>query len=256
MGTPLRCTSEREGELLRLVLNRPKSNVLDGEMIGAIRQAAKDLASAPRQPKLIVFEGEGKHFSFGASVEEHLPDRVESMLTAFHQTFRELENLQIPTAAIVRGQCLGGGLELALWCGTVFADSTAVLGVPESKLAVFPPVGAIVLPWRCGGGRAYQLVLTGETIGAEKAAAWGMIDHLAPDPEAALQAFFDEQLAPKSAVALRFAWRAARRPLARALREDLAALEQLYLWELMAHKDPAEGIQAFIERRAPAWRNE
>ena len=149
--SPIRCGAERSGEIQRIVLDRPKANVLDLEMITAIRARLVELAKDPGPLKLLVFEGAGEHFSFGASVQEHLPDRVGKLLPAFHGLFRDLEALGTPTAAVVRGQCLGGAFELALWCGVVFGEASARFGVPETRLGVFPPVAAIALPWRVTG---------------------------------------------------------------------------------------------------------
>lgn len=255
MSDTLVVRDEQNGQLRRLILNTPKANVLDAEMVAALRGQLQMVAESSDKPKLLVFEGEGKHFSFGASVEEHLPASVAQMLEGFHAFFRELEALAIPTAAIVRGQCLGGGLEVAAFCGRVFAESSAVFAVPEIKLGVFPPIGALILPWRCGGARASELVISGRSVAAEEALAMGLVDELADDAEQALAAWWERSLAAHSAVALRFAWQAARRPIARALEEELPKLEKLYLEQLMACEDPVEGLNAFLERRPPQWRH-
>ena len=255
MTSPIRCTSERSGQIQRIVLDRPKGNVIDLEMIGAIRGRLAELSADPGPAKLLVFEGAGEHFSFGASVEEHLPGRVAELLPAFHGLFRDLEAMGLPTAALVRGQCLGGAFELALWCGVIFCEPSARFGLPEAKLGVFPPLAAIALPWRVPGARATQVILEGDTYDAPGAAAWGLVDRCTSDAGTALLEWFDERLAVKSAVAVRMAWRAARRPLARSLAIDLPELERLYLEELMAHRDPVEGLTAFLERRQPVWKD-
>jgi cyclohexa-1,5-dienecarbonyl-CoA hydratase len=252
---PVRCSSEHSGQLERIVLDRPKGNVLDTEMIGAIVGRLDELARRPGPLKLLVFEGAGGHFSFGASVEEHLPEHVGRMLPRFHGLFRRLEALSIPTAAVVRGQCLGGGFELAIWCGMVFCEPSARFGVPEIKLGVFPPIAALALPWRVPGVRSVQIILSGEAIPGQEAARLWIADRCDEDAEAALQEWFATDLAGKSAVALRAAWRAARRPLAERFEGDISALEKLYLDDLMAQRDPAEGIRAFLERRAAVWEN-
>jgi cyclohexa-1,5-dienecarbonyl-CoA hydratase len=253
MTLPIRASTEREGQLERIVLDRPKANVLDLAMLEAIGTRLRELAADPGARKLLVFEGEGAHFSFGASVAEHLPERVATLIPAFGALFRELERLAIPTAAVVRGQCLGGGFELAVWCGRVFCDATARFGVPEIKLGVFPPVAALALPWRVSGARATQLILSGETVEGEEAARMGLADLCSDDPEAALADWFRSDLAEKSALSLRMAWRAARRPLEVSLGRDLPELERLYLEDLMSHGDPEEGIRAFLERRPAVW---
>ncbi len=239
------------GQVLRLVLDRPKANVLDGEMIGGI-VGALDREVGPHT-RLVLFEGAGAHFSFGASVEEHRAEQVADMLAAFHGMFRRLAEVAVPTCAVVRGQCLGGGLELASWCTWVVADPTARLGQPEIKLAVFPPMASILLPWRVGGGAALDLCVSGRTVTAEEAVAMGLVNAVCDDPEAWWEALFDAHLGRTSAAALRYAERAARHGLVRRMERDLPALERLYLDELMRTRDAHEGIAAFLERRAPAY---
>ena len=249
MSSPVRFSTERSGQIERIVLDRPNGNVLDLEMLAAIRERIEHISAGPGACKLLVFEGAGRHFSFGASVEEHLPDRVGRL-------FWDLEGLSIPTAAVVRGQCLGGGFELALWCGVLFCDATARFAVPEIKLGVFPPIAAIVLPWRVSGARSTQMILSGEPIDGMSAAHLGIADWCCEDPEDRLQTWFTENLEEKSAIAIRTAWRASRWLLADALSNNLTSLESLYLKDLMSHADPVEGISAFVERRSPVWRNQ
>jgi len=210
MSAPIRCASEREGQIERITLDRPKGNVLDLEMITALTERVGELAGAlagetERALKLVVFEGAGDHFSFGASVDEHRPEKVGEMLPAFHRLFVEIEGLGVPTAALVRGQCLGGGMELAVWCGRVVCEPTARFGVPEVTLAVFPPIAALALPWRVGGRRATEMIVTGETVDGPAAASRGLADACVEDAESDLGAWFDKALAPKSAVGLRYA---------------------------------------------------
>ncbi len=253
MSPPIEVRTSHDGGLVRLVLARPPANLLDTDAVLALRGAIARLASDPRV-RLVVFQGQGAHFCYGASVEEHLPGRVDLMLPTFHRLFLELEEAGVPTAAAVRGRCLGGGAELALWCGTVHVAPDASLGVPEVKLGVFPPIAALGLRWRVGGARATRMVTTGEVVRGADAGVLGLAEACTDDPEASLVDWYERALAPLSPHALRTAWRAARRPLLRALRQDLPALEQLYLAELMDHPDPEEGLRAFLERRPPAWR--
>jgi cyclohexa-1,5-dienecarbonyl-CoA hydratase len=241
------------GAVLRIVLDAPKANILDSAMIRAIGGALE--ADVEAGTKLIVFEGAGKHFCFGASVEEHRRDAAPAMLAAFHGLFRQLARLAVPTCAIVRGQCLGGGLELAAYCTFLVATPEARLGQPEIKLAVFPPMASLLLPWRLGGGAALDLCVTGRSVDAAEAQRMGLVNAVTDDPEAWVSALFAESLRPTSASSLRFAERAARADLMRRLERDLPELERLYLDELMTTHDANEGIAAFLERRAPQHRN-
>jgi cyclohexa-1,5-dienecarbonyl-CoA hydratase len=253
-SSPVRRVSEEGGTLLRLVLDRPKANVLDGAMVSALRA---EIGAAATDPNLraIVFEGEGKHFSFGASVEEHRREQVAGMLATFHGLFRDLVASRKVLLSVVRGQCLGGGLELAAFCHRVFASPDAQLGCPEIKLGVFAPVGSIVLPHRVGAGRAADLLLSGRSMKAPEALAAGLVDEVADDPSAAALAWHKTNLAPLSSVALAHAARALRHSFHRELLASIDALERQYLEELVATHDANEGISAFLEKRTPAWTN-
>jgi cyclohexa-1,5-dienecarbonyl-CoA hydratase len=241
-----------QGQLLHLTLNAPKGNILDSKMLAGIGAALDEYSDGPAL-KAIAFEGAGKHFCFGASVEEHRAAQAADMLATFHALFRRLAKLGIPTFAIVRGQCLGGGLELASYCSWIFSNTTAKFGQPEIKLAVFPPMASVLLPWRLGAGRALDLCVSGRSIGAEEAVRIGLVHDASEDPSAAFAAFFAEHFHAMSSSSLRFAERAVRLPLAKRLDEDLAELETLYLEQLMQTPDANEGITAFLEKRPPVY---
>ena len=254
MTSPIRTETLRGGAVERVVLARPNGNVLDGEMVTALIAHTRSLERRA-DLKLVVVEGEGAHFSYGASVEEHLPAGVSAMLGGLHDFFRRRERIGVPTAAIVRGRCLGGGLELALSSGWIFAAHDATLGCPEVKLGVFAPLASLLLPWRTGGSAATDLLVTGKLVDAATAKTLGVVDDVSADPEAALWRWYDQYLAASSAVAVRHAWRAVRRPIHRMLSQDLPELEAMYLGSLMSHDDPEEGLRAFLEHRSPAWRH-
>jgi len=241
-----------EGQVLHLLLNAPKANVLDGEMMTQISHALHEHGSSGKL-KAIVFEGSGKHFSFGASVEEHTKERARQMLAGFHGMFRRLAAVGVPTFSVVRGQCLGGGMELASFTSWIFASPTAAFGQPESNLAVFPPMASVLLPWRLGGGHAVDLCVSGRSIDAAEAKAMGLVHSIDDDPAAACDAFIAKHILPKSASSLRLTEKAARMSLTRMLDNHLADLESLYLNELMETHDANEGINAFIEKRQPRF---
>jgi cyclohexa-1,5-dienecarbonyl-CoA hydratase len=249
---PARAELRRDGQLLQITLDRPKANILDAAMLGAIDRAVREHAARPGL-KAITFVGAGKHFSFGASVEEHQASQVAGMLSQFHALFRTLGSLAVPTCALVRGQCLGGGLELAAYCSWIVAAPGAMFGQPEIKLAVFPPMASVLLPWRLGGGPALDLCISGRSIDAAEAHRIGLVSQIDDDPVAAFDSFFDEQLAGLSSSSLRYAERAARLGLEAALDRDLPRLERLYTDELMKTHDANEGIAAFLEKRAPSY---
>jgi cyclohexa-1,5-dienecarbonyl-CoA hydratase len=249
--------SFEDGQVIRLTLNSPKANILDSKMMAELQSELDMLKDSP-DVKLLQFIGEGEHFSFGASVEEHTKENAPAMLKQFHLLFHTMNDLAVPTAALVSGQCLGGGLEWALMCNFIFVDATAKLGQPEITLGVFPPPASLILPLKIGQARADYLLLTGRTISAEEAITIGLAVAKYDDKEtmlAEVDQWTQKRILPKSASSLRFAVRAARLNFSESLSEDLSKLERLYLDELMATHDANEGIASFLERRKPDWQN-
>ncbi|MCL4185477.1 MAG: hypothetical protein KJ011_18750, partial [Burkholderiaceae bacterium] len=126
-SSPLKVSLERDGALLRLTLARPKANIVDAEMFGALSDALAAHASA-RGLRGVLLGAEGPNFSFGASVEEHLPERCASMLASMHALLLSMLAFPAPILVAVRGQCLGGGLEVAMAGGLIFAGRDAQFG--------------------------------------------------------------------------------------------------------------------------------
>jgi len=249
---PLKVWLDRDGALLRLRLARPKANICDAAMIAAL-QAALDAHRGHAALRGVLLDAEGSHFSFGASVEEHLAERCAGMLASLHALILTMVEFPKPILVAVRGQCLGGGLEIAMGGGPIFATPDSQLGQPEMKLGVFAPAASCLLPWRVNQSAAEDLLWSGRSLNGTQAQAIGLVHALADDPEAAALAYFDEHLAPKSAAALACAVAAVRAPRVRELRERLAEVERLYLDTLMKTHDANEGLAAFLARRQPHW---
>ena len=243
-----------EGQVLRIVLADPPGNVLDARMMGEI-SACLGTEGARPEMKAIVFEGEGKHFCFGASVEEHQKARAPEMIRAFHGLFKQMLALSVPTVSLVRGQCLGGGMELAAFCNFIIAEPGAKFGQPEIKLGVLPPVAALILPPIIGQARADDLILTGRSIDAATAHAWGLVHVVAEEGAEVLEKLLEKHLLPKSAAALRHANRASRFAWDKTLGAELDRMERYYVDELMESEDANEGIASFLDKRPPAWKN-
>jgi cyclohexa-1,5-dienecarbonyl-CoA hydratase len=251
----IRVEFEHDGQVARVVLAALKANIVDQAMMADLESAFESLASR-RDLKAIVLIGERPNFSFGASVQEHLPEQISGTLTRLHGLLRRIAEAPAPTIAAVRGQCLGGGLELALACDLILAEETAQLGCPEIQLGVFPPAASALLPARIGAGPAASLVLTGASMSGATAAAIGLVARTAGPGQldAVLAQWLAADFLPRSPSALRYAALAVRRPLMRALEQDLPVIERLYLKDLMSEPDAAEGIRAFLEKRPPRWR--
>lgn len=253
----LKISFTHNDSVVTVLLDDGKGNVLDHIMMEELQKALDSFRDL-NNIKLIVFEGAGKHFSFGASVEEHKKEFAATMLRSFHQLFFSLKDLSIPTLAKISGQCLGGGLELALMCSLMFADKTAKLGQPEVVLGVFPPPASILLPEKIGLSRAEELLITGRSISAEEAKNIGLVNELFESKELMDQGtieWIEKYIVPKSSVSLRFAVKAARIKFNHVIGNFLPQLELMYVNELMQTHDANEGINSFIEKRKPIWNN-
>lgn len=250
--SPLKVWRDRDDRLLRLRLNRPKANVVDAAMIAALDQAFTDLA-AMTDVNAVLLDHDGPHFSFGASVEEHLPDQCADMLKGLHALIRKMLACPVPVLVSVKGHCLGGGLEVAMAGHMIFAAGDAMLGQPEIKLAVFAPAASCLLPRLVARQHAEDLLYSGRSITGVRAAEIGLAVSADDDPEAAALSYFDDHLAGLSASSLRHAVEAAHGPFRDAVSADLDRVEQFYLENLMSTFDAVEGLQSFVEKRPPKW---
>jgi cyclohexa-1,5-dienecarbonyl-CoA hydratase len=236
----------------RVTLADPPLHILDVALLEELRAA---LAQVKPDRHLLIIDAQGdKAFSAGASVQDHLGETVAVMLQYFHDCFRMLAKLDIVTAALVRGAALGGGCELALACDFVLASDRAKFGQPEINLGVFPPVAAYQLSRQTAPRKGLELLLTGDAINAATAERLGLVNAIFPIAD--FDARADEwlqRLYKQSASSLRFAKRAFRLAQSADFDERLAAVERLYLKELMATNDANEGLIAFTEKRKPAW---
>jgi cyclohexa-1,5-dienecarbonyl-CoA hydratase len=250
--TPLKSWLERDGALLRLRLARPKANLIDASMIAALSQAFERHRGAPGL-RCALLDAEGQHFSFGASVEEHLPQQCAQMLASLHALVRAMIDWPVPILVAIRGQCLGGGLEVAMAGSLLFAAPDARLGQPEIRLGVFAPAASVLLPMRVSQAVAEDLLFSGRSIDGAEALAAGLVSAISEDPSAHALEWFDTHLADKSASSLAMAVRAVRAPYRAQAALRIAEVERLYLAELMATHDANEGLNAFIARKPPQW---
>lgn len=236
----------------RITLSDPPLNILDITMLEELREAIGRVG--PDRHVLIIDAAGEKAFSAGASVQDHLGDRVATMLENFHDCFRMLAKLDIVTVALARGSALGGGCELALACDFVLASDRARFGQPEINLGVFPPVAAYQLSRQIAPRKGLELLLTGDPIDAATAERLGLINAVFPFAEFDTRAVeWLQRLYKQSASSLRFAKRAFRLAQSADFNERLADVEHLYLDELMQTSDANEGLNAFIEKRKPVW---
>jgi cyclohexa-1,5-dienecarbonyl-CoA hydratase len=245
----------REGRVARVTIAHPPANVLDREAIRAL-DAAFARAEEERASVVVVDADDPRTFSAGVAVQDHEAEVVRETLRLFHGVFRRLYHAPYVTIAKVRGRCLGGGCELALFCDLVVASDTAQFALPEISLACFPPLAISAFPYRFGRN-ALELLLTGEPVSAEVALRAGLVSRYVPRDE------LDEHvgrlaaaLAAKSAPVLALTVRTARRLWSPGFERALDDAEGAYVEGLLPLADHREGIAAFLEKRPPRFTHE
>lgn len=254
MNARVETVASRDGAWRRIILDARPGNLLSLDLVRRLGQAIHALESTPAI-KWLTIEGAGGEFSYGARIQEHTPELMPGVLPEIHRVFKRLLAFPAPTAALVEGRCLGGGFELALSCDDIIATDSAVFGLPEIRLAAFPPAAAALLPLRVGASRATRAIVTGQTQTARYWHDAGLLsivgDHVGLLDAAAM--WFDTHLAPHSAVALSHAVAAARLTLRGPAEAALDAAERDYLGGLLKTADAAEGVRAWLEKRPPRW---
>jgi cyclohexa-1,5-dienecarbonyl-CoA hydratase len=244
-------TLEITGSVARITLNNPPLNVIDLEMIGALRDHLIALEQKPNVTA-IVFAGNERVFSAGMDVSSLAPQSVESTLNKFHAAVRALVATSKLTIASVRRHCLGGGAELALVCDIVYAGSDAIFGFPEIKLAAFPPVAMVALSAIVGQKRAAELLFTARSLTAPEALAMGLVNEISDDPETLVRECL-QRVSQLSPAALRIAKKAFYGWEAMHFEKGLMRAEEIYREYVTRSEDGKEGIRAFIEKRRPNW---
>ncbi len=246
---------EKKNGVATLTLNRPPLNILNIAMMREMNEALEELEGNVNT-KLLVIAAQGKAFSAGVDIKDHTPDKVEEMIEVFHGIFRRLLSLEIPTLAVVQGACFGGGCELASFCDFIIASEEATFGQPEIKVGVFPPIAVVLFPYLVGQRKSLELLLTGEVVDAREAERIGLVTRVVSPEELARAT---EELVAKlvglSSVVLRLAKRAIYEAADLPFGKAMEHVERLYLEGLMGTEDAKEGLQAFLEKRKPVWRN-
>ena len=243
-----------EDGLGRIVLSHPPLNILTRDVLAGVRRELDRLAGEPSL-RVLLLGAEGKHFSAGADVGEHLPPDYRELIPEFVQTVADLVSFPLPVVAAVQGRCLGGGFELAMGADIIVATEGASFGQPEILLGVLPPAACVILPRLCSPALAAEIVLGGDSLSASEAEREGLVRRVVPESEleeAALD--IARKMTRHSAAALRIG----KRMLAgdpEAVREALDRAGALYIDELMETDDALEGLQAFVEKRRPEWRH-
>jgi enoyl-CoA hydratase/carnithine racemase len=257
MSEPLVIT--RHGAVAVLTIDRPdKRNAMTAGMWAALPGVLESPAGDP-EVRVLVVTGAGPSFCAGADISELLggADPLDPMADLRRDNLAAQAALRAfpkPTVAMIRGHCVGGGVEIAAACDLRFTDPTGVFGLPPAKVGiVYPPASIRPLIDLVGPATAKYLLLSGESIDADTALRTGLVDRLvAADQLEAEVSHFAEVLASRSALTQRSV-----KDIVAALTDgrddDAESRAAVFYRETIASGELAEGVAAFAERRPPSF---
>lgn len=246
-----------QDDIATLTLNHPPANLLSRHVLQDLSRAF-EFAASHTEVKAIILTATGRFFSAGADLNElqNLQNVQHAKETSIRgqAIFTNIERIEKPVIAAVNGICVGGGLELAMACHMRIAGKNASFGLPEVNLGLIPGYGGTQRLTRLvGEAKATQLILTGSTITADEAVALGLLNEVCPDNELMPRAQdLSRVFLTKSRPAIRAALRAIR-AFRDSSQEEGFAQETRWFSELFNNLDRKEGIQAFLEKRAPRF---
>jgi enoyl-CoA hydratase len=238
-----------------VTLDRPPLNLIVPDLIAELRAVFETLARDDGVRAAVV-TGRGRAFTAGMQVEvlrDLTPATAKALITALHEAIHAVHDAPFPTIAMINGPCLGAGFELAMACDLRTAAAGVPMGLPEVKVGAPSVIEAALLPALVGPGRSAEMLLTGESVAAEEALAWGLVNRVAPaaELEALTTRLIDKILAcAPSAIRLQkelmVRWR--NTDLPSAVRFGINAFAQNY-----ASGEGREAALAFLEKRPPKF---
>src|SRR6516162_1053858 len=249
---------EKKGAIAYVTVNRPKVlNALNTPTWADLRTAFEDARNDAMVRGVILTGAGNKAFIAGADISElaHVTAFEAQQSSRFGQEVLDLiENLGKAVVAAINGFALGGGCETAMACTIRIAVDSAKFGQPEVKLGLLPGGGGTQrLPRLVGKGRALQLILSGEMIGAQEAYRIGLINEIVPAANLIQRAeAILKQIAANAPIAVKFALEVANKGMETTQSEGML-LEASYFGLCAATEDKKEGTSAFLEKRAPQF---
>lgn len=248
-----------EQRIMRITINRPEClNALNSHTLHELHHVI-DQAASDHDVRVVVLTGAGeKAFVAGADIAEirALNEKEAKQFTLLgQQLMLKIQNLGKPVIAAINGFALGGGCELALACTLRIASENALLGLPEIKLGLLPGFGGTQRLARIvGSGRAFELILSGTPINANKALNWGLFNQVVPlDQLATCVTKLAVQLANSAPLAIRGILNAVNSGIDLPL-EDGLAIEVSEFLDILKTEDMQEGTSAFLDRRSAEFK--
>lgn len=248
-----------EDNIAILTIESPPANALSTKLLKSLDEQF-DRINKNQNVKAIILRGEGKFFSAGADIKEFTSlqnaSDTKSLAENGQKVFKKIENNPIPVIASIHGAALGGGLELALSCHIRIVTKTAILGLPETTLGIIPGfAGTQRLPNVVGQAKATEMMLTGDPISGIEAGKHGLANHVVEeeDLEEVTQKIA-QKIAGKSKLTINHVMELISYSTRENFEEGVAKEAELFT-DVFQTEDASEGIQAFIEKRKPSFKD-
>ncbi|KAG2787048.1 hypothetical protein PC129_g7803 [Phytophthora cactorum] len=251
----------KDAGIALFTMDRPEArNALGRQFMAEFRQALDQVRFDPKARVVILRSVVPKVFCAGADLKERLgmtqPEAAASS-RGYRMGFTDLEQLHMPTIAAIEGAALGGGMEMALACDLRIAGAKAILGFPETSLAILPGAGGTQRASRLIGiSKAKELIFTSRRLNSEAAEKVGLADYAVPEGKAYDKALeIAREILPNGPVGVRMA----KEAIMRGSEVDIAsgmAIENACYAQVIPTKDRIEGLVAFKEKRKPQYTGE
>ncbi|XP_024026875.1 probable enoyl-CoA hydratase 2, mitochondrial isoform X1 [Morus notabilis] len=253
--------SDLDSGIVEVSLDRPETkNAIGKDLLRGFKNALEEISTDSSAHVMLIRSSVPKVFCAGADLKERKrqsASEVQSFVNSLRSTFSFLEALGIPTIAVIEGAALGGGLEMALSCDLRICGEEAVLGLPETGLAIIPGAGGTQrLPRLVGKAKAKELIFTGRRISGMAALSIGLVNYCVPAGEAHQKALeIAREINEKGPIAIRMAKRAINDGLEVNTVSGMAVEQDCY-GQLLDTTDRLEGLAAFAEKRKPKYTGE
>ncbi|MBI42928.1 enoyl-CoA hydratase [uncultured Marinobacter sp.] len=251
---------EKRGHIAVLTINNPPANTWTAESLAALIRTVETLDADDNIFSLVVTGQGEKFFSAGADLKTFADGdkaRANEMARLFGDAFATLTAFRGVSIAAINGYAMGGGLECAMACDIRIAEAHAQMALPEASVGLLPCAGGTQnLPWLVGEGWAKRMILCGERVDAETALRIGLVEEVVPSGEGLAKALaLAEGACRQSPSAV-----ARCKTLVMSARDgrshsDGWRMERELFVELFSTEDQKEGVNAFLEKRSPQWKN-
>ena len=248
------------GHVALITLNNPAANTFTAEGLDQLTGVIGDL-NRNQDVYAAVITGHGdKFFSAGADLKTFADGdkaRARHMAQRFGVAFETLQEARPVIIAAINGYAMGGGLECALSCDTRIAEEHAQMALPEASVGLLPAgTGTQTLPWLVGEGWAKRMILTNERVNAETALRIGLVEEVVPRGQSRDKALqLAQRVSTLSPQATNFSKQLVHQARQGTSRHAALALERERFMDLFDGADQTEGVQAFLEKRTPVWKN-